>query len=158
MLQLFNLSAPVVWLILLVFFAVLEGVTVSLCSVWFALGALAALLISLVIDNLWIQLLVFAVVSLVTLLLMRPLATHMFQKKGFTPTNADRILGKTGIVTEAIDNLAAKGQVKVAGQSWSARSDSGAPISAGVHVTILRIEGVRVIVRPEAETTPSDVS
>ncbi|MCD8050429.1 MAG: NfeD family protein [Clostridiales bacterium] len=154
---LFSLSAPVVWLILLVFFAVLEGVTVSLSSVWFALGALAALVVSLFISNLWIQLFVFAVVSLVMLLLLRPLAAHLFQKKGFTPTNADRILGKTGIVTEAIDNLSSKGQVKVAGQVWSARSDGGAPISVGVHVTILRIEGVRVIVRPEAETAPSDV-
>ncbi len=153
---LFSLSAPVVWLILLIFFAALEGVTVSLSSVWFALGALAALLVSLVIDNLWVQLLVFAVVSLVTLLMMRPLATHMFQKKGFTPTNADRILGKTGIVTEAIDNLSSRGQVKVSGQVWSARSEGGEPISTGVHVTILRIEGVRVIVRPETETAPSD--
>ncbi|MCD8335167.1 MAG: NfeD family protein [Clostridiales bacterium] len=154
--QPFSLSAPVVWLILLVFFAALEGITVSLSSVWFALGALAALLVSLVTGNLWVQLLVFAVVSLLTLLMIRPLATHMFQKKGFTPTNADRILGKTGIVTETIDNLAAKGQVKVSGQVWSARSEGGEPISAGVHVTILRIEGVRVIVRPATEAVPPE--
>lgn len=141
---------PVVWLALMIFFAVVEGVTVTLASIWFAVGALAALLVSLVWENLWVQGFTFALVSLLALCLIRPLAKQFFQKGKPTPTNADRILNRTGIVTERIDNLAATGQVKVAGQVWTARSANGTPISAGVEVTILRIEGVKIFVEPAA--------
>lgn len=141
---------PIVWLVLMIFFAVVEGITVTLASIWFAVGALAALLVSLVCGNLWAQAFTFALVSLLALCLIRPMAKRFFQSGKPTPTNADRILKRTGIVTENIDNLAATGQVKVAGQVWTARSADGNPISAGVEVTILRIEGVKIFVEPAA--------
>lgn len=158
MTQFFAISPPIVWLVLMILFAVAEGVSVGLTSIWFALGALVALLVSLICPNLWVQSFVFVGVSLLTLCLIRPLARRYFQPKGHTPTNADRILGKVGIVTEPIDNLAASGQIKVAGQIWTARSATDEPISAGVHVTVLRIEGVRVFVQPVTDAVPTHTS
>lgn len=140
-------SLPVVWLILMVLFAIVEALTVGLASIWFAVGALAALLVSLACGNFWIQFLVFVGVSLVTLLLVRPLTAKHFQPRDHTPTNVDSLIGRSGVVTESIDNLAGTGQVRLGGQSWTARSDSGAPIPQGSTVIAVRIEGVRLFVR-----------
>ena len=138
----------IVWLVLLIVFAVGEAVTVGLTSIWFAAGALGALSTSTLTENLLIQIIVFLALSLVTLLLVRPLARKYFIPRRVA-TNADRILGQEGIVTEDIDNLEAKGQVKVSGTVWSARSQRDeVPIPAGTRVRILRIEGVKVFVAP----------
>ena len=138
----------IVWLVLLIVFAVGEAVTVGLTSIWFAAGALGALITSTLTENLLIQIIVFLALSFVTLLLVRPLARKYFIPRRVA-TNADRILGQEGIVTEDIDNLEAKGQVKVSGTVWSARSQRDeVPIPAGTRVRILRIEGVKVFVAP----------
>ena len=138
----------IVWLVLLIVFAVGEAVTVGLTSIWCAAGALGALITSTLTENLLIQIIVFLALSFVTLLLVRPLARKYFIPRRVA-TNADRILGQEGIVTEDIDNLEAKGQVKVSGTVWSARSQRDeVPIPAGTRVRILRIEGVKVFVAP----------
>ena len=138
----------IVWLVLLIVFAVGEAVTVGLTSIWFAAGALGALITSTLTENLLIQIIVFLALSFVTLLLVRPLARKYFIPRRVA-TNADRIIGQEGIVTEDIDNLEAKGQVKVSGTVWSARSQRDeVPIPAGTRVRILRIEGVKVFVAP----------
>ena len=138
----------IVWLVLLIVFAVGEAATVGLTSIWFAAGALGALITSTLTENLLIQIIVFLALSFVTLLLVRPLARKYFIPRRVA-TNADRILGQEGIVTEDIDNLEAKGQVKVSGTVWSARSQRDeVPIPAGTRVRILRIEGVKVFVAP----------
>lgn len=142
-----GVSMPIVWLILVVVFGLAEASTVGLTSIWFAAGSVAALLVSLVCRNLWVQAGVFVGVSLVTLLLVRPVAAKHFRPKDHTPTNADSLIGREGVVTEAIDNLAGSGQVKIAGQIWTARSDSGEVIPAGSTVTAVRIEGVRLFVQ-----------
>lgn len=133
------------WLVALVVLAVLEGVTVTLVSLWFALGALAALITSFFVDNIWIQFAVFLVVSLVTLLVIRPLAQRYVTPKQVA-TNADRAVGAEGVVTQTIDNRAAQGQVTVSGTVWTARSESEESIPEGTPVRILRIEGVKLIV------------
>ena len=138
----------VLWLIALIVFAVGEAITVGLTSVWFAVGALGALIAAGFGAALWLQVVVFLALSGVTLLLVRPLARKYFIPRRVA-TNADRILGQEGIVTEDIDNLEAKGQVKVSGTVWSARSQRDeVPIPAGTRVRILRIEGVKVFVAP----------
>lgn len=146
MLSFLAATPPVLWLILVVIFAVLEGVSVSLTSIWFAAGALVALFVSFLVPALWVQALVFAVVSLAALLLIRPLARRMMQPKGKIPTNADRLLGREGIVTQTVDNLAATGQVKVSGQIWTARTENDERIFAGEQVKVLRIDGVKLLV------------
>ena len=136
------------WLIALILFGVLEAVTVGLTSIWFAVGALAALVACAADAPMLVQVVVFLGVSFLTLLLVRPLARKYFIPRRVA-TNADRILGQEGIVTEDIDNLEAKGQVKVSGTVWSARSQQDeVPIPAGTRVRILRIEGVKVFVAP----------
>lgn len=136
-----------IWLAGIILFAVLEAVTASaLVSIWFAVGSLAALITSFITDIFWIQVVVFFVVSIAVLCLVRPLS-----KKYFTPktqaTNADRLVGEQAIVTEEIDNLAATGQVRLKGQIWTARSEGEEKIPSGARVTVVRIEGVKVIVK-----------
>ncbi|MCC8100535.1 MAG: NfeD family protein [Clostridiales bacterium] len=139
----------VIWLVLLVAFSAAEAVTVGLVSLWFALGSLCALLLSLFIENIWAEIGVFLLVSIATLLLLRPLVDRYFSAKDMKRTNLDLIVGSDGVVLEAIDNLFATGQVKVRGQVWSARSQSGEPIPTGTVITVLRIEGVKVFVQPK---------
>lgn len=133
------------WLIFAVVMAVLEGATVQLVSIWFCIGGTAACITSLFTDNIIIQAVVFVLVTAVALAVTRPLVKKMKQKKA-EPTNADRYIGKTGIVTQTIDNSQAQGMVKVDNQKWTARSSSGELIPEGASVTVTAIEGVKLIV------------
>ncbi len=137
----------VVWLCLLVFFAITEAVTVGLVSVWFAAGALVALLGTFFTSNIWIQIFLFLLVSCVTMAVLRPLA-RKYVLPTVVPTNADRVIGRQAVVTEAIDNLNGKGAVVVFGVAWTARSEDGTPIAEGTTVTVNRIEGVKLFVSP----------
>ena len=134
-----------IWVIAIVVFAILEAVTAQLVSVWFIAGSVAALLSKWLGAPFYLQLIVFVGVSAITLILTRPLIKKHLKPKN-EPTNADRVIGQTGIVTEKIDNLSAVGQVKVDGQIWSARSIDDAVIDEGKQVEIKRIDGVKLIV------------
>ena len=144
------MSMSLFWLIAMVLFGVLEAVTVGLTSIWFAVGALAALIAASLGAFALVQVIVVLVVSFVTLLLVRPLAQRYIHDRK-EPTNADRVIGREAVVTQAIDNLKGEGQVNVSGAVWTARSQEEAPIPAGARVRILRIEGVKVIVSPVPE-------
>ena len=135
----------IVWAIAILGFAVLEGLTVQLVSIWFVLGAAAALVAALCGANFTVQIVLFAAVSVISLLLTRPFVKKWLKIKAES-TNADRCIGARAVVTERIDNLAATGQVKVQGAVWTARSESGAVIEAGQTVTVKHIEGVKLIV------------
>ncbi len=149
-------TQKLVWLVLLLLFAVGEAVSVGLTSIWFAAGALAALIAALLGWALWIQIALFLVVSLLCLSAVRPLAKKHLNNK-VEPTNADRIIGLEAPVTEDIDNLHGRGTVIVNGLTWSARSQDDANIPAGTLVKILRIEGVKVFVErvPAASGNPT---
>lgn len=136
-----------VWLAALLVFAAAEAATSALVSVWFIGGSLAALIAALCGAELWLQILLFAVVSAVMLLSLRPLARkYLLPKK--TATNADRNIGKTAIVTETIEPLLGKGAVKISGVEWSAKSNDGSVIAADSIVRIVGIEGAKVRVEP----------
>ena len=139
--------AAIVWLILIVLFLIAEAGTVSMVSLWFAAGSLAALLTALLGGAAWLQILVFLVVSAGLLLALRPLVRRYITPK-LTATNVDSVVGSTGLVTAAIDNVAAAGQVKLGAMEWTARSTSGEPIPEGTLVKVDRIEGVKVFVTP----------
>lgn len=143
--------AAIVWLVLMVVFLIAEAATVTMVSLWFAAGALAALVIGLLHGPLWLQIGAFVAVSAVLLLLLRPLVRRYVAPK-ITATNADSVIGKTGLVTVAIDNVAATGQVKLGGMVWTARSTSGGSIDTGTMIRVDRIEGVKVFVTPVKET------
>ena len=139
--------ASILWLVLFVGFLLAEGLSVMVISLWFAAGALAALLVNLLGGELWLQVLVFVVTSVVLLISLRPLA-----KKYFTPriarTNVDAVLDQEGVVIEEIDNVCARGRVKIAAMEWSARSTTGQSIPAGTLVKVDKIEGVKAFVSP----------
>ena len=142
-------TSVIVWLLLMILFLVVEGVTVGLFSLWFAGGALAALLAALMGGPGWLQCTLFALVSAALLLGLRPWI-RKYMNPGKTATNADAIIGTQGYVIAAIDNVAASGQVKLGGMEWTARSTSGQPIPVGTVVKVDRIEGVKAYVSPAA--------
>ena len=147
--MLFPTVGPVVfWIVALVVFLVAEAATAGLVSIWFVLGSAVALICAALGAVFWLQLLWFAVVSVATLLLTRPLVKK-FVNSRTEPTNADRNIGRTAICTERIDNLAATGAVKLDGITWTARSrDEAVTIECGAHVVVRAIEGVKLIVEP----------
>jgi len=148
MLELLGQHAIAVWLVLLVVFVVFEAATVQLVSVWFALGALAALIAAICHAPAWLQIVLFILISAVSFAVTRPLVKK-FSTSKIQKTNADRCIGDTAVVTEEINNLEAKGQVKVDGNIWTARSENNDIIPAGEKVTVMKIEGVKLIVKKE---------
>lgn len=137
-----------VWLGLLALFLIAEFATVQLTTVWFAVGALVSLLLAAFgVDNVAVQIIVFALVSLIMLILTRPLVKKWMRRRT-QPTNADMVIGEQAVVTEAIDNAQAEGLVKVKGAVWSARSADDSRIPVGAAVTVKAIEGVKLIVEP----------
>ena len=139
------MSTVGLWAGLAVAFLILEGCTVAMVSLWFAIGSAAALILSLLGAAFWIQMLAFLVVSGALLALLRPMMRKYVK---VTKTNVDSVLGMEGLVTESIDNVAYQGQVKLGAMTWTARSTSGAPISVGTRVTVDKVEGVKVFVSP----------
>ncbi len=138
---------PLVWFVLMVICLIIESETVSLVSIWFAGGALAALILSLFSLSPVVQIVVFLLVGGALLAALRPFAKRHFSHK-LTATNVDAIPGKTATVLMEIDNLAETGQIKLGGLEWTARSTSGRPIPAGTIVVVDRIEGVKAFVSP----------
>ena len=140
-------TMTIIWTVLIVVFLVIEGVTAGLASIWFAAGALVALVASFLNAPVILQIILFIVVSIITLVLTRPLAKKFVNKK-IQPTNADRVIGATATVTERIDNIAGIGTVSVGGRIWTARSATGEIIEEGTITEIKSIEGVKLIVVP----------
>lgn len=137
--------AAIIWLALMVIFLVVEASSVTLVSLWFAVGALAAMVASLFGAEIWLQVVLFLAVSCALLACLRPLV-RKFIKPKVTATNVDSIIGSQGYVTTEIDNLAACGQVKLGSMEWTARSTSGETIAAGTLVKVDKIEGVKAFV------------
>ena len=135
----------IIWLVLLLLFTGAEAATVGLTSVWFAAGALCALIAALLGAPLWVQIALFLAVSALCLLAVRPLAKRLLNSR-VEATNADRVIGEQAQVTEDIDNIHGKGAVVIRGVVWTARSEDGSPVPAGALVRVLRIEGVKVFV------------
>ena len=144
------MQMSVFWLIAMVVLLVIEAVVPGLISIWFALGALAALISALFHAPIWLQILWFVAVSVIALILTRPLVRKYVNGR-ITPTNADMVIGKDAVVTEAIDNLHARGAVLLDGKTWTARMDREDETAVtGETVRVLRIEGVKLIVEKRA--------
>lgn len=138
-----------VWLGILAAAVVLEIITPQMVTIWFAVGALVTFFVALAgVEQLWIQIVVFVAVSAVAVIATRPLVKKMVNKKA-EPTNADMVIGQTGIVTEKIDNLAPSGLVKVNGSVWTARTADGSVIEENEKVIIKEISGVKLLVIKE---------
>ena len=140
--------AWIIWLAAFVILIGIEAATMALTTIWFAGGALIAFLIALAGGPLWLQITLFLAVSVVLLLFTRPLALK-YMNKGVEKTNVDSMPGKSGIVTQSIDNLKAQGKVTVNGMEWTARSKDGSQIEEGRVVRVYGVEGVKLIVEEE---------
>lgn len=142
----------IAWMGLLVAFLIVEAACpIHLVSIWFAAGSLAALVVYWLHGPMWLQIVMFLVVSGGLLAALWPIAKKYLNPR-VTPTNVDSVIGSIGIVTSAIDNIEAHGQVKLGGMEWTARSTTGEPIAEHTRVRVDRIEGVKVFVTP-AEVT-----
>jgi membrane protein implicated in regulation of membrane protease activity len=139
--------SAVFWLFLLVVFLVMESQTIALITAWFAVGALTALVLSVLQVSFVLQVAAFFVVSASLLALLRPLVKKYIQPK-IEKTNVDAVIGSTGLVTVSIDNLAACGQVKLGGLEWTARSTTGDVLPAGTVIRVDRIQGATAYVSP----------
>ena len=139
-----------VWVVLMIGFLVVEGIAPGLVSIWFALGALAALISALLGAQVWLQAVWFIVISVLALVITRPLAKKYVNSRT-QATNADMLIGQECIVTETIDKLHGTGAVSVAGKVWTARADDPEEIiEKGSVAVIERIEGVKLIVKTKA--------
>ena len=135
-----------IWLAFTVIAMVCEALTVSLVAIWFVPAALIATILAALNVAVWVQALVFFVLSAVFVTVF----CGFFRKKilarqSAVRTNSDTLIGQRAIVTEEIDNLAASGAVKVNGQEWSARSSDGTRIEVGQTVEVLSIQGVKLV-------------
>ncbi len=133
------------WAALTVVLVIVEAATVQLVTIWFAVGSLAAVIANLAGANTVWQCVIFVAVSLVVLVLTRPYVKRAIEKRA-VPTNADRCIGREAIVSEQIDNRAGRGQVKIGGIEWTARSEDDSIIGPDEVVVVKKIEGVKVIV------------
>lgn len=135
------------WLAIVIVLLVIEIATLGLTTIWFAGGALVACIAALLHANIWVQIVLFLVISVLLLFFTRPLAVR-YMNKDRTKTNVDSMVGKEAVVTEAIDNLKAQGVVQVNGLEWTARSEeSQEVIPKGAIVEVGRVDGVKLIVR-----------
>ena len=143
----------VYWLLIFVILLIIEICTMGLTTIWFAGGALAAFVMGVVGFGTAVQLVVFIVVSLILLILTRPLALRFFNKERMK-TNAESLIGQQALVLEDIDTLHASGVVEVNGQEWSAKTDDpDGCIKKNKVVIIEGIQGVKLIVKVKEEET-----
>ena len=140
--------AVIIWFALFLGFLILEAACpIHLVSIWFAAGSLVATLVAYLKGPLWLQITLFLLVASVMVALLWPFIKKFLNPK-LKKTNLDAIIGSEGLVTVAIDNVAAQGQVKLGAMEWTARSTSGHAIPVGTLIRVDRIEGVKAFVSP----------
>jgi len=146
-----GLTAFAVWLVIAAVFFIVESLTTQLLCIWFVAGSLGAAFAGLFGAGFTSQLWIFLIVSVAFLIFARPVLKKRI-KVNRLPTNADRVIGMTGVVTQAVDNLAGTGRINANGLSWSGRAVNDCiRLSEGQKVKVLEIEGVKLIVEPIME-------
>lgn len=136
------------WLAVFILLLLVEAGTMALTTVWFAVGAFGAILVSLLGVPLWVEILVFLALSFVILFFYRPLAIKYVNSRRIR-TNVEDLVGKEGKITEKVDNLSQSGRMLLKGMDWAARTESDeSAIEVGTIVRVLKVEGVRLIVEP----------
>ena len=138
----------IVWLVLFLVFLGFEIVTLGLTTIWFAAGAIVAFVLAIIDLPLWLQMIVFLIVSVITLVVTRPLA-QKYINKNTVRTNVDELIGKIVKCTESIDNINEMGLVRINGNDWMARTiEDGMSIPKDALVQVVEIQGVKAIVQP----------
>ena len=134
------------WLILIIVLVIIELATMGLTTIWFATGAVVAMIASVIGVPVWLQIILFILVSFIMLLFTRPVAVKHFNKERIK-TNVETMVGKQAIVVSEIDNLQGIGRVMVDGVEWTGRSlDKKVTFSVGEVVVVVLVEGNKLIV------------
>ena len=139
------MTNSIYWLLILAVLIFIEIITLGLSTIWFAVGALIAFIVSLFFDNLILEIALFLLISMALMHFTRPLVLHYFSpRKG--KVSYDGVIGKDAVVLITIDNISKTGKVTVNGQEWSARSYEGSIIEEGVPVKVQGISGAKLMV------------
>lgn len=143
-----------IWLIIAGVCFVIEMMTVGFLVFWFGIGALLTMIVSLIFpNNLILQTTVFVISSTLLIFLTKPLVKKLAKSEKKVVTNAYSIIGKKGIVTQDINVTHGVGQIKVAGEVWSAKTTDGSTIEKGTPIEVIKIDGVKAVVEPSTVTT-----
>ena len=134
------------WLIASGIFFVGEIITVGFLLFWFGIAGLITMVVSLFTSNIIIQSVVFLVTSVILILSTKPFVKKFVNKETIV-TNANSLIGKKAIVIKKINNLQGTGQIKIGGEIWSAQNETDSVISENQEVEIIKIEGVKLIVK-----------
>ena len=138
---------PIIWLGLMIILLAVEVATLGLTTLWFAGGCLIAFFAALLHAPVFLQVLLFLLVSIVLLYFTRPMAVR-YLNKSRAKTNVETMIGKEAVVTQDINNLHAKGQVVVGGMEWTARTITNEEtIEKEAIVVIEKVDGVKLIVK-----------
>ncbi len=140
------------WLIAMIFFIATEAMTVTLASIWFAVGALSAIVVALFGGSLMLQVTVFLASAILLLVFLRGVVRKHFNPS-VAKTNIDGIVGSTGIVLDPVNNILSTGRIQINGMDWYARSTTGINIPTGFLVKVDKIEGVKVFVSVAEENS-----
>lgn len=141
----------IVWTIVLIAALIVEGASFALVAIWFAAGALGALVAAGIGAPFFVQLIVFIAMAVIMLIFTRPLLKKLFPNK-FIPTNSELEIGKTAVVIEAIDNATGKGRVRLSGVNWAAVSENGEDIPVDEIVVVKEIRSAKVVVARNSES------
>ena len=136
-----------IWIGLMVVFAIVEASTVSMVSLWFIGGSLGGLIVTLLGGGIWLQIVVFLAVSVALLACLRPFVRKYVTPKK-TATNVDMVLGRSAYLTQTVDNLRGTGALKLDGKEWTVRSADESILPVGTLVKIVKLEGVKLYVEP----------
>jgi len=152
-----NISFPVLWLIIVVVLGIIEAASFNLITIWFALGAVVAMICSYFDIPFIYQVVIFIISSALLLYFTKPIVKNYLNVRR-EKTNADRISGEKGIVVEKIDPVNGTGQVKIGGQIWTARSVNNEVIELNELVNIEEISGVKVFVKKASNVTDTNIN
>lgn len=135
------------WLIISGLMFILEILTAGFLVFWFGVAALLTMVLSLFVDSIIIQIVFFIIISFILVIATKPIVNKYLLKGDMVKTNVYTIIGKVAVTTIDIDISKSTGQIKIGSDVWSARSENGEVIPAGTMVEILKVEGVKVVVR-----------
>lgn len=145
------------WLIAAGIFFIIEMATVGFLVFWFGIGALIAMIVSFFVPDIYVQALIFIVTSTLLVFLTKPLVNKFIDKDKKVATNAYSIIGRIGIVTKEINPIMGTGQIKIAGEVWSAKTNSDEVIPENTEVEIVEIDGVKAVVKLTSKVTKDTI-
>lgn len=138
-------GTDILWIISIIGFIIFEAATYQMLSIWFVFGAIGGFVVSLCGLSFYWQMGIFLAISVILLLILRPITMRLVKKQDFK-SNVDGLIGKNVLITEEVSNINGTGQGKVSGMVWTVRGENDEPIKVGENVKIKKIEGVKLIV------------